>query len=155
MTTIASLMATDLVTAAAEESVAAVAKRMASNRVGAVLVVDRGRLVGLVSERDLLMRVVANGCDPNTTGIGDIGTHDLVTLDVTQSLKDALQVFRSRKFRHLPVVKDGKPVGILSTTDLHSYLVDEFERFVDDLKYRDSLAGGVDPYDHFGGQYGL
>jgi len=154
MTTIASLMATDLVTAAAEEPVSAVAKRMASSRVGAVLVVERGRLVGLVSERDLLMRVVANDCDPDTTGIGDIETHDLVTLDVKQSLKDALQVFRSRRFRHLPVLDNGKPVGILSTTDLHSYLVDEFERFVGDLKYRTSLADGIDPYDHFGGQYG-
>jgi len=151
---IAKLMATELVTAAPHESVTEVAKRMAQNRVGAILVVDHGRLVGLASERDLLNRVLAEHFDPDTTGVGDICTAAPLTLDVSQSLKDALQVFRTHTFRHLPVLDAGKPVGLLSTSDLHSYLVDELERFIEDLKYRKALAAGIDPYDHFGGPYG-
>lgn len=155
MTTISTLMATQLVTAQAHESVTDVAKRMADNGVGAVLIVDEDRLVGLVSERDLLTRVLAKHFDADTTGVGDICTAAPATLNANQSLKDALEIFRTRKFRHLPVVDEkGKPVGLVSTTDLHAYLVDELERFVDDLKYKKLLSDGVDPYDHFGGQYG-
>lgn len=155
MSKIASLMARDLVTATASESVVTVAERMARNRVGAVLVVDdQGNLIGLVSERDLLTRVIAEHYDPETTGIGDIKTEHPVTVDVNQSLKEALAIFRQRRFRHLPVTENGKPVGILSTSDLHEFLVEGFERLVDDLKYRNVLSEGEDPYDHFGGQYG-
>ncbi len=155
MTTISTVMATQLVTAEAHESVTVVAKRMADNGVGAVLIVDKERLIGVVSERDLLTRVLAKHFDADTTGVGDICTPAPATLDTGQSLKDALGIFRMRKFRHLPVVDEkGKPVGLVSTTDLHAYLLDELERFVDDLKYKKLLADGVDPYDHFGGQYG-
>jgi len=154
MSTIAALMAKELVTAEPHESVTAVAARMARNGVGAVVIVDKGKLAGLVTERDVLSRVVGSHSDPDTTGIGSVSTVEIESVDIGCSLKDALARFRSKRFRHLPVLQDGKPVGILSTTDLHGYLIDEFERFIDDLKYRKELADGIDPYDHFGGQYG-
>jgi CBS domain-containing protein len=69
-------------------------------------------------------------------------------------LKGVLQVLRQKKFRHLPVVRSGKPVGILSTRDFFEYLVDGLERYIDELKYKRDLAAGVDPYDHLGGAYG-
>ncbi len=153
MATLRSLIVTDLVTAAPEESVSTVAIRMAQNRIGAVLIVDRDQLVGVVTERDLLTRIIAKHFDPDTTGIGDVKTSPLTTIDVNEPIKAALAIFRTSEFRHLPVLEDGKPIGILSTTDLHAYLLEGFERFVDDLKYQKSLAEGLDPYDHFGGQY--
>jgi CBS domain-containing protein len=154
MAELASLMATEMITARPDESVAEVAQRMSGNGVGAVLVLDGEELYGLFSERDLLGRVITPKRDPTKTRVGDVTTRDVVTIDARQSVKAVLAVFRERRFRHLPVVQSGKPVGILSTRDFLEYLVDGFERFIDDLKYKRELEEGLDPYDHFGGSYG-
>ena len=154
MADISSLMHSDMITATPDESVATVAQRMRTNKVGAVLILDGDRLKGLFSERDLLGRVITEKRDPSDTRIGDVATRELVTIDVRQSVKAVLGVFRESKFRHLPVLENGKPVGILSTRDFLEYLVDGFERYIDELKYKRELSEGIDPYDHFGGSYG-
>jgi CBS domain-containing protein len=154
MTAIASIMQTELVTAEATETVTAAAQRMKRNSVGALLVLDGERLVGLMSERDVVNRAVANRRDVDATTIGQICTRDLVTIDIAQPLKTVLGIFRSGNFRHLPVVRKGKPVGILSARDFYQFLVEGFERYVSQRKYEAALGEGADPYDHFGGQYG-
>ena len=154
MSRIRELMVTNMITATPYESVLEAVRRMSTNRVGAVLVVDKGALWGLCSERDLVTRVVEQQRDPAHTDIGEVATRDLVTIDVEAPVKAVLEIFRVRKFRHLPVVHDGKPVGILSTRDFFEYLVEGLERYIDDLTYRRDLAAGVDPYDHLGGSYG-
>lgn len=154
MASIAALMATDMVTAHPDETVREVAKRMSANKVGAVLVIEDGVLRGLFSERDLVNRVTGEGRNPETTRVGFVATRDVVSIDMNAPLKSVLQVFRERKFRHLPVTDGGKPVGILSTRDLLEALVIGFERYVDELKYKRDLAEGEDPYDHIGGSYG-
>jgi CBS domain-containing protein len=78
----------------------------------------------------------------------------VVTIDIDAPFKAVLQVFRERRFRHLPVVEAGKPVGILSTRDFLAYLVEGLERYIDEVKYKHNLAEGIDPYDHIGGSYG-
>jgi CBS domain-containing protein len=153
MAGIASVMETELVTAGMTETVTTAAIRMSRNNVGALLVLDGERLVGLVSERDLVSRVVAARRDAEATTVGQICTRDVVTIDVNEPLKSVLSVFRDQKFRHLPVARNGKPVGILSARDFHRFLVEGFERYVSQLKYERALAEGEDPYDHFGGQY--
>jgi CBS domain-containing protein len=77
----------------------------------------------------------------------------VVTIDINAPLKSVLQVFREKKFRHLPVIDSGKPVGILSTRDFLEYLVEGLERFIDEAKYAQNLTQGIDPYDHIGGSY--
>jgi len=154
MASIEQLMVTHMITARPDESVADVAHRMATNRVGAVLVVDGGRLVGLFSERDLLTRVVGSDRRPDTTPVGAMATPDPITIQVDAPLRSVIEVFRQRKFRHLPVMQNGRPVGILSTRDFLEYLVDGFERYIDQVQYQRELAQGVDPYDHIGGSYG-
>ncbi len=154
MAIISSLMQTEMVTAAPEEKVTEVAQRMRDNRVGAVLVVDGGKLAGLFSERDLLMRVVAEGKDPSTTRVGDVATKQLVTVGVDTHVKECARILREKRFRHLPVVEGDKPAGILSARDFFEYVVEGLERFVDDIRYRQDLDEGLDPYDHFGGGYG-
>jgi CBS domain-containing protein len=153
MAAIEELMVTEMVTARPEESVAEAARRMTGNRVGAVLVVDGDKLLGLLSERDLLGRVVAEQRDPKQTKVAEIATRDLVTVDAGASVKDVLSIFRDKKFRHLPVLRDGKAVGILSTRDFLEYLVGGLEHYIDQLRYKRELAEGVDPYDHVGGSY--
>jgi CBS domain-containing protein len=154
MAGIVELMVTDMITAAPEETVADVSRRMSQNRIGAVLIVKDQALWGLFSERDLVTRVVERGRDPKTTDVGDVATRDLVTIDVNAPVKAVLQIFREKRFRHLPVMRAGKPAGILSTRDFLQYLVEGLERYIDEMKYKRDLAEGVDPYDHLGGAYG-
>lgn len=154
MAGIEALMETELITASPNESVADVAERMGRNKVGAVLVLRDGALHGLFSERDLLNRVIAKRLDPKATPVGDVATADVVTIDVAQPLKQVLATFRRKKFRHLPVTRDGQPVGILSTRDFLEYLVEGLERYIERSRYDRDIAEGNDPYDHFGGAYG-
>jgi len=154
MTTIETLMATDLVEAAPQETVADVTARMAKNKVGAVLVNDGEQMVGLFSERDLAGRVIAAGLDPRKTAVVDVATRDIVSIEASKPLRDVLALFREKRFRHLPVTREGKFVGILSTRDFLAHLVDGLEGFIENQKYASDVAEGVDPYDHIGGSYG-
>jgi CBS domain-containing protein len=153
MAAIAELMVTEMITARPDEKVSEVARRMSGNKVGAVLVVEGDRLQGLFSERDLLTRVVAAGRSLDSTPVGEVTTREVVTIEADAPVKNVLDIFRDGKFRHLPVVKGGKPVGILSTRDFLDFLVGGLEHYIDQLRYKRELAEGVDPYDHVGGSY--
>lgn len=154
MSTIETLMVTEMISATADEPVRAVAERMAQNRIGAVLVLDGQRLAGIFSERDLLTRVIGAGRDLATTRVGEVATTPVVTIDADQSVRSVVEAFRAGRFRHLPVVRDGRPVGILSTRDFLAVVVDGLERYVEQSRYDQTLAAGGDPYDHVGGSYG-
>ncbi len=154
MAVIASLMKTEMVTANPEESVAEVAVRMRDNGVGAVLVVRLGELKGLFTERDLVTRVVAAGLDPAKTTVGQVATADPVAVERDTHLRHCVELLNDRHIRHLPVLVDETPVGILSARDLLGFVVEKLERLVDDQRYREELEAGVDPYDHIGGSYG-
>jgi CBS domain-containing protein len=147
-------MKTELVTAAPDESVSQAAVSMSRNGVGAVLVLDGGTLVGVLSERDVLARVVAEGRDPTTTKVMDVATSQVVSVDVDTSLRECAALLQSKNIRHLPVLDGGRPVGILSGRDFFAYLVEGLERLVHQARYKEALADGDDPYDHLGGSYG-
>lgn len=154
MSAISTLMVTDMVTLESDRPVIEAVDLLNRNRVGAVLLVDNGRLSGLFSERDLVRRVIAKGLDPKDTLVSRVATTPLVTIDVNASIREVLKSFRDGRFRHLPVVDQGGPVGILSTRDFLAYVVEGLERLIGDARYRDELSEGVDPYDHLGGSYG-
>ena len=107
-----------LIHAESSERVRDVAKRMTKENVGAVAVLDSGRLVGVFSERDVMSRVVAEGLDPDKTLIANVMTKDIVVADPRDSVDSALAKMHSVGCRHLPVVKDGSLVGMLSIRDL-------------------------------------
>lgn len=153
MTHVRDLMITSLVTVAPDEPARDVAGRMAQNDIGAVIVVKDGRLAGIVSERDLVARLLAEGRDPSTTTAADIATTEVVTVDVDAPIRSVLDTLRGGQFRHVPVVERGAPVGILSTRDFLDYLVRGLEQLINSEHYREQLAAGIDPYDHFGGGY--
>jgi CBS domain-containing protein len=154
MAVIGTLMKTGMVTAHPEETVANVAVRMRDNEVGAVLVVHLGVLRGLFTERDLLTRVVAAGLDPARTPVGEVATRDPITVERDTHLRRCVEILNDRHIRHLPVLEGDSPVGILGARDLLGVVVEGLERLVDDQRYRNKLAEGVDPYDHIGGSYG-
>ena len=153
MSVIESLMKTELVTAKADETVAHAAWSMARNGVGAVLVLEGDALAGVLSERDVLVRVVAEGRDATGTRVAEVATSEVVSVDVGASVRECAEQIQRKNVRHLPVLRDGKPVGILSSRDFFAYVVEGLERLVQHGRYKESLAEGADPYDHLGGSY--
>ena len=97
------------------------ATMMATANIGAIVIVDKkGNLSGIITERDLTRRVVGKGLDPKETKIADIMTKNPDTLAPEDSAGDALELMQSRHYRHLPVVEDGKCVGMVSVRDLYT-----------------------------------
>jgi CBS domain-containing protein len=154
MTSIEEIMHTDVVTATPDETVEAVVQRMRDSAVGAALIVDDGKLRALFTERDLLTRVVGDGRDPATTPVLTVSTEQVVSVSKSTPIRACADALKERKARHLPVVEDGKPVGIVSARDFFELLADRLEGLVDQLRYEEQLAQGEDPYDHLGGSYG-
>ena len=100
------------------ESVSAAAQAMRQHGIGTVLVLADGRLSGLVTDRDITVRVLAENRDPRTTRIGDICRGDLVVLGPDDDVEQATRLVRERAVRRIPVLADGRPVGIVSIGDL-------------------------------------
>jgi CBS domain-containing protein len=104
----------NVVTAPPDTSAQKAASMMASRNVGAVMIVDGDTLVGIITERDVVFRVVARGLDPATTAVADVMTPDPHTTSPDVPFGSALAVMHEKGFRHMPVIEDGKPVGIVS-----------------------------------------
>jgi CBS domain-containing protein len=100
------------------ESVLAAAKAMKDGGIGTVLVVSAGRLDGLVTDRDIAIRVLAENRDPLTTLVADICSRDLAVLGPDDDVEYATRLVRERAVRRLPVIADGTPVGVVSIGDL-------------------------------------
>jgi CBS domain-containing protein len=94
------------------------AKVMAQEDVGPIPIVEDGRLVGIVTDRDIVVQVVAAGRDVNSTKVGDIASRDLVTVSPDDDLDDALTLLAKRQVRRLPVVEGDRLVGIVAQADI-------------------------------------
>ena len=94
------------------------AKLMDQHDIGDVLVTKDGELCGIVTDRDIALRAVAQGKDPSATTLGDVCSRDLITLSPEDSVEDAISTMRDRAVRRVPVVEAGKPVGVVSLGDL-------------------------------------
>ncbi len=102
----------------AETSIREAARYMTEKHVGAVAVLDGTRLAGILSERDIMGRVVAKGLDPDATRVGDVMTKELIVCEVAESHEDGVRKMKQAGCRHLPVVDSGRLVGMLSLRDL-------------------------------------
>jgi len=103
------------------ETVAAVARQMAELRVGAILVLDAGRFRGVFSERDLMLRVVLQRLDAETTPVRTVMSTQVTTIDEGASLEEAMEAMHQHSCRHLPVTRAGEVVGFLSMRDLMDF----------------------------------
>jgi len=101
-----------------EATVLEASRRMTAAKVGALAVIEKDRLVGIFSERDLMTRVVAPGLDPAAVTVGSVMTQDLVVADADDSVEACLGRMRQLHVRHLPVVSQNKLVGMLSVRNL-------------------------------------
>ena len=95
------------------------ARLMKAEDVGSLPIVDGDQLVGMVTDRDTVIRVVAEGKDPQSTTVGEIASRDLVTVDPEQDLDEAMRLMARHQVRRLPVAEeDGRLVGILAQADV-------------------------------------
>lgn len=88
--------------------------------IGAVIVLDDGQVYGIATDRDIIVRAIANGSYPATTKLGEVCSRELTMLAPSDSVGDALRLMRDKAIRRLPVVENGRPVGIVSLGDLAS-----------------------------------
>jgi len=102
----------------ADKPVAYAAKMMKQEDVGLAPVVEGDRLIGTLTDRDIVVRVVAEGKDPEEVAVREVASTDVVTVDPQQDLADALQLMASKQVRRLPVVEDGRLVGVVAQADV-------------------------------------
>lgn len=114
---------------------------MNKGQVSSVLIVDSDRLAGIFTERDVLRRVVGSGLDPKATVLSSVMTAGLTTIAPTTSIDEAHSIFTSRRCRHLPVLDNGRIVGLISVGDISRWLSDLNRAEAESLK--NYISGGL------------
>lgn len=113
------VMTSKLCTIDADKSVAYAAKMLRDEDVGLAPIVEGDRLIGTLTDRDIAIRVVAEGRDPESTTVREVASTDLVTVDPQQDLEEALRLMAEHQIRRIPVVEeDGRIVGIVAQADI-------------------------------------
>jgi CBS domain-containing protein len=116
--TVEDVMTRDPRTVNSDDPVIEAARIMRDSDIGDVVVMDDGQVSGIVTDRDIVVRGVAEGRDADSTQVSDVCTSGVETIDPSASVDDALRLMREHDIRRLPVTKNGRPVGILSLGDL-------------------------------------
>jgi CBS domain-containing protein len=122
-----------LLTAPPETTVSKAAKLMAKRNVGAIMIVDERRLVGIFTERDAVFRVIAKSLDSQTTRLADVMTIAPITVAPDKSFGYGLLIMHENGFRHLPVIENGKLIGVVSARNA---LDPDLEEFVSESQRR-------------------
>jgi CBS domain-containing protein len=116
-----------------DASITECVRLMTASRIGALMVMDGGRLLGIFTERDALNKVLADSRDPGKTKVSEVMTKDPYCIGPTTTVADAMQLITERRFRHLPIVDNGKVLAVVSSGDLTRWLVQDQIGEVKDL----------------------
>jgi CBS domain-containing protein len=116
--TVQQIMTRNPVCLDAKTPVMQAATTMRDQDIGDVVVMDGDQMCGVVTDRDIVVRAIAEGRDPNATKLGEVCTRDVVTLSPDAPAQEAAKVMRERAIRRLPITDNGRPVGIVSIGDL-------------------------------------
>lgn len=116
--TINEVMTHDPRTVEAGDTLVEAARVMAEADIGDVIVVEDGGVSGILTDRDIVVRAIAEGHDPGNTRVSDVCSSGVATLSPDQTVDDAVRLVREHDVRRIPVVQDGRPVGIVSLGDL-------------------------------------
>src|SRR5262245_28276326 len=114
MTTVAEVMTPGVESTSSAQSLRDAARTMREGDFGSMPVVDDGRLVGILTDRDVVVRAVAEGLDPEAVRVGEVASQDPVTVRPDQALDEAMELMARHRVRRLPVVEDGRLVGVVS-----------------------------------------
>jgi len=117
-----------------DESVLAAAQVMAETNIGFLVVLERGAIVGVLSERDCVRRVVLANRSPEATPVADIMVRNVVTVDLAHAFADCLRLMHQHSIRHLPVLDRGRPVAVISVRDLLSEAVTHHAKIIAGLE---------------------
>ena len=98
---------------------------MTAEKIGAIVIMDNGRLIGIFTERDALNRVLAAGLDPVTTKISEVMTSNPYCIPPTTTVAEAMKLVTQRRFRHLPIVENGRVLAVVSSGDLTHWMVQD------------------------------
>jgi CBS domain-containing protein len=125
-----------IITVTPEDPVLHAVRIMNDHRIGSVIVVDRpgGKMVGIFTERDLLTRVVAAGLKPEATRVADVMTMRVVCCSRDTNADELRSVIREKRVRHIPVVDDERPIGMVSVGDLNTARTEDLEQTVQYLE---------------------
>jgi CBS domain-containing protein len=125
------IMQKDLVTLLPSSTVFDAAVKMKEYHVGSVLIVEEGwKLKGILTDRDIAMAIAADLKDPKTTCVCDVMTVDPITINSNEDIDSALRVMNRANIHRLPVIENGKLVGLLSSGDLAVEMKEEFSQFI-------------------------
>jgi CBS domain-containing protein len=113
---------------------------MNRQRVGSVLVIDNGKLVGIFTERDVLRRVVGAGVDPRRALVSDVMTAGVISITPDATVEQTMVLFTEKRCRHLPVVENGQLVGTISIGDITRWIADAHRAEAEHLK--NYITGG-------------
>ena len=123
---IENLARSDVVTAREDESVQELATRMDESKVGSIVITDGTEPIGIVTDRDLALRVIGDGTDPASTTAGEVMTDSLTTVDETDGFYRATELMSEHGIRRLPVCNENNElVGIITSDDLTELLAEE------------------------------
>ncbi|MDP9420114.1 MAG: CBS domain-containing protein [Actinomycetota bacterium] len=111
-------MSTDLVSVAGDATLAEAARLMRERDTGTVLVTDGDEIAGIVTDRDITIRAVADGLDVTSTAVSEVASQSVTTVSPTDTLDTVAETMRAQALRRVVVVADGRPVGIVSVGDL-------------------------------------
>jgi CBS domain-containing protein len=106
-----------------DTSVTECVRLMTAGKIGALIVMDGERLTGIFTERDALNKVLANGLDPGNTKVSEVMTKDPYCIPPTTTVGDAMELITKRRFRHLPIMDNGKVLAVVSSGDLTHWMV--------------------------------
>ena len=120
-------------TVAPQSTVLEAVRKMNAERIGALLVCDNERPVGMFTERDVLCRVVDSGRDPHDTHVSEVMTTELVVVGPTTTVDEAMAVVTAKRCRHLPVVAGDRLVGLVSAGDLTRWVTRNQQHQIQDL----------------------
>jgi CBS domain-containing protein len=116
--TVGEIMTRNPQTVGADAPIVEAARLMRDSDIGDVIVMEGDRVTGIVTDRDIVVRGVADGRDPSSTKVSDVCTTGVETIDPEASVDDALRLMREKDIRRLPVASNGTPQGIISLGDL-------------------------------------
>lgn len=113
---------------------------MNRHRIGAIVILDGDRLVGIFTERDVLRRVVGAGLDPRTALVADVMTAGVITVTPETTVEQAMTIFTEKRCRHLPVVNGSQMLGVISIGDITRWIADSHRAEAEHLK--NYITGG-------------